>query len=382
MRRGAGTSRDVHAADVARAAVPAEFAQALRELGLAGRRAARPAARSTGGVSSDIWRIDTAHGPGLRQARAGQAARRGRLARADRAQPLRGALDAGGQRGACRAARRACSASIARLGVLVMSYLPPSDHTLWKQALRDGARRSGDGARGRRAAGAHPRLFGARARSSPRSSTPTRSSSTSASSPTCSRRRGAIPTSRRRSSSWSRRRSDARVALVHGDVSPKNILIGPQRAGVPRRRMRLVGRPGVRPRVLPQPPAAQVPVDAAGAGRLPRPLRCAGRRLPASASTGSRATALERRAAALLPGLLLARVDGKSPVEYITDEAAARARCGASAGALLRHPVERLQPGRRRLARGAGPMNARDDPIDPRRAASGTAAAGRRSRPR
>ena len=31
--------------------------------------------------------------------------------------------------------------------------------------------------------------------------------------------------------------------------------------------------------------------------------------------------ALERRAAALLPGLFLARVDGKSPVEYITDEA-------------------------------------------------------------
>ena len=29
---------------------------------------------------------------------------------------------------------------------------------------------------------------------------------------------------------------------------------------------------------------------------------------------------LERRAAALLPGLLLARVDGKSPVEYLTAE--------------------------------------------------------------
>jgi hypothetical protein len=29
----------------------------------------------------------------------------------------------------------------------------------------------------------------------------------------------------------------------------------------------------------------------------------------------------EERAASLLPGLLLARVDGKSPVEYVTDEA-------------------------------------------------------------
>ena len=31
--------------------------------------------------------------------------------------------------------------------------------------------------------------------------------------------------------------------------------------------------------------------------------------------------AVERRAAALLPGLLLARVDGKSPVEYLTEDA-------------------------------------------------------------
>jgi hypothetical protein len=31
--------------------------------------------------------------------------------------------------------------------------------------------------------------------------------------------------------------------------------------------------------------------------------------------------ALEARAARLLPGLFLARVDGKSPVEYVTDEA-------------------------------------------------------------
>ena len=33
------------------------------------------------------------------------------------------------------------------------------------------------------------------------------------------------------------------------------------------------------------------------------------------------AARLEERAARLLPGLLLARVDGKSPVEYVTDEA-------------------------------------------------------------
>jgi hypothetical protein len=51
---------------------------------------------------------------------------------------------------------------------------------------------------------------------------------------------------------------------------------------------------------------------------------------------------LERRAAALLPGLLLARVDGKSPVEYITDEAQ-RALVRRAAGALLHDPPERLR---------------------------------------
>lgn len=44
----------------------------------------------------------------------------------------------------------------------------------------------------------------------------------------------------------------------------------------------------------------------------------------------------ERRCARLLPGLLLARVDGKSPVEYLGEESRGRVR--RAAGALLRQP--------------------------------------------
>jgi len=51
--------------------------------------------------------------------------------------------------------------------------------------------------------------------------------------------------------------------------------------------------------------------------------------------------ALEARAAALLPGLLLARVDGKSPVEYITTEAD-RTIVRRTARALLAAPVATL----------------------------------------
>jgi hypothetical protein len=51
--------------------------------------------------------------------------------------------------------------------------------------------------------------------------------------------------------------------------------------------------------------------------------------------------ALEARAARLLPGLFLARVDGKSPVEYLTDEHD-KNRVRRVARALLNRPEDRL----------------------------------------
>jgi hypothetical protein len=51
--------------------------------------------------------------------------------------------------------------------------------------------------------------------------------------------------------------------------------------------------------------------------------------------------ALEARAARLLPGLFLARVDGKSPVEYLTDEHD-KNRVRRVARALLTRPEDRL----------------------------------------
>ena len=56
---------------------------------------------------------------------------------------------------------------------------------------------------------------------------------------------------------------------------------------------------------------------------------------------------LEARAASLLPALFLARVDGKSPVEYVTDEPSAtasgrRAAADRLAAASARRGAERL----------------------------------------
>ena len=58
MARHAASSERATAADV-----PAEFAQALRDLGLAGADERLTGAPLAGGVSSDIWRVDTARGP-------------------------------------------------------------------------------------------------------------------------------------------------------------------------------------------------------------------------------------------------------------------------------------------------------------------------------
>jgi hypothetical protein len=63
---------------------------------------------------------------------------------------------------------------------------------------------------------------------------------------------------------------------------------------------------------------------------------------------------LEARAARLLPGLLLARIDGKSPVEYVTLEPD-KDRVRRVARALLHDPVERLSAVREAwAASGAG----------------------------
>jgi hypothetical protein len=61
------------------------------------------------------------------------------------------------------------------------------------------------------------------------------------------------------------------------------------------------------------------------------------------------AAALEQRAARLLPGLFLARVDGKSPVEYIVMEGD-RDHVRRVAISLLTDPVDTLDLVRRRWA--------------------------------
>src|SRR5207248_2541231 len=130
------------------------------------------------------------------------------------------------------------------------------------------------------------------------------------------------------------------VALVHGDVSPKNILAGPQGPVFLDAECAWWGDPAfdlafclnhllLKCLWTPRATAGFLACfDAMASAYIAR-------------ITWEPAAALEARAAHLLPGLFLARVDGKSPVEYITAEQD-KDRVRRVARTLLAHPVEAL----------------------------------------
>jgi len=319
--------------------VPAEFARALHELGLADEREPLAGAPLAGGVSSDIWCIHTARGalcakralPQLRVAapwlvpieRNRYEARWMQLANA-----------------AVPGSAPTVLGQHAQLGVLVMSYLAPAEHPLWKQQLRAGIARVDTA----RAIGATLGRIHAYSAARPELAAEFDTDAiffdirlepyllaTAAKHPEHADRLCALIT---------QTQSHA-CALVHGDVSPKNILIGKDGPVLLDAECAWWGDPAfdlafVLNHLLLKclwTPSARDDF-----------LRCF------SALADSHVAqvnwepreALERRAAALLPGLLLARVDGKSPVEYITQDAE-RDIVRRGAGLLLHDPPARLR---------------------------------------
>ena len=131
-----------------------------------------------------------------------------------------------------------------------------------------------------------------------------------------------------------------RRALVHGDVSPKNIFLGPDGPVFLDAECAWYGDPAFDLAFCLNHLLLKCLWVPAG-----REAFLAGFRVLTNAYLGGvdweTRPELESRAARLLPGLLLARVDGKSPVEYVTAEED-KARVRRFAGGLLRHPVTRL----------------------------------------
>ncbi|HET6599232.1 MAG TPA: aminoglycoside phosphotransferase family protein [Burkholderiaceae bacterium] len=317
--------------------VPAEFAQALRELGLAG-VAPLTGQPLAGGVSSDIWRVDTDQGPVC----AKRALAKLRVAADWRAPTARNRYEARWMEVANEACP-GCAPQVlgqhAALGVLVMSWLAPDSHRLWKDDLRDGrADASTASAVGRMLARIHAHSA-ARPELAAQFDTdaiffdirlePYLLATARAHADLAPALEQLVATTR-----------ENRRALVHGDVSPKNILVAPSGPVLLDAECAWWGDPAfdlafclnhLLLKCLWNAPATDAFLAAFDA-LAQAYLQGVDWEPPA---------ALERRAAALLPGLLLARVDGKSPVEYLTREAQ-RNVVRQVAAALLRRPVDRL----------------------------------------
>lgn len=334
----------MHDVTVAAQPVPPEFATALRDLGLAGEREALVGQPLTGGVSSDIWRIDTARGPVC----AKRALPKLRVAADWRAPIARNAFEARWMQVAAQAVPGSAPRVLGQheaLGVLAMEYLDPARTALWKQLLRDGsvdvlfAQTVGDTlARIHAYAATRPELaaqFDTDAIFFDIRLEPYLLATARKHSDLAAALQGLVAQTQANKHS-----------LVHGDVSPKNILVASSGSAARPQPVLLDaecawwGDPAFDLAFCLNHlllkclwvPAARAPLldsfDALARAYLGR-------------VDWESADALERRAAALLPGLLLARVDGKSPVEYLGTEPQWRPvrRCASQ---LLRQPVSRL----------------------------------------
>jgi aminoglycoside phosphotransferase (APT) family kinase protein len=317
------------------ASLPDEVLAFLRQQGLAGPGETPAAEALSGGVSSDIWRVDLAAGaicvkralPRLRVAQRWEVpVERNRFER--RWMEVAGAIVPG------------CAPEVLASddgGVFAMEYL--AGRPLWKAELAAGRANPGFAAAvGRSLAAIHAATAGR--------PEVAREFATDATfhairlEPYLLATASVHETHAMALEALASRTANTRLALVHGDVSPKNILVGSEGPVFLDAECAWYGDPAfdlafcLNHLLL---KCLWVPQAAPGF------LQCFDflhETYLENADWEDRSS-LEARTASLLPGLMLARVDGKSPVEYLTDEAS-KNRVREVAGALLRTPPSAL----------------------------------------
>jgi aminoglycoside phosphotransferase (APT) family kinase protein len=293
-------------------------AQVLEFLRAAGLMPSRYEPRMTplpGGVSSDIWKIELPAGAVCVK----QALPRLRVAERWEAPVERNRTEYEWFRAAGKAVPGAVPQVIAQGdGVLVMEYLDPARHPVWKEELRQGR---ADPAFARRVGAALAAIHAATAGREDIA----RTFATDAIFHAIRLEPYLAATARRHPDlqeilfSLMNRTAATRLALVHGDVSPKNILVGPRGPVFLDAECAWYGDPAfdlafclnhllLKGLWVPRAKARLLECfDALAAQYL-------------SQVAWEAPVELERRAATLLPALLLARIDGKSPVEYLACE--------------------------------------------------------------
>jgi aminoglycoside phosphotransferase (APT) family kinase protein len=315
---------------------PPEILAALRRMGLtSGPVTGHPL---TGGVSSDIWAVETPRGTICVKRALAQL----RVAQEWHAPVERNGYEAAWMREAARIVPGAVPELLGQDdegGALAMEYLAPSQHPLWKNELRDGR------ADPAFAAAVADRLVRLHAATAARPDIAARFPTdvifhAIRLEPYLLAAARAHPDRAAALEDLAAVTARTRRALVHGDVSPKNILVGPAGPVFLDAECAWWGDPAfdlafclnhMLLKCLWNPAAT------------PGYLACfdslATRYL--QGVDWENVVTFEGRAARLLPGLFLARVDGKSPVEYVTAEAD-RDRVRRVARALLADPPARL----------------------------------------
>lgn len=317
---------------------PVEILDALRRMGVAV-DASTMGQRLTGGVSSDIWRIDAPSGPVCVK----RALAKLRVAADWRAPVSRNQYEAAWMRRAAAAAPGAVPRLLGQdpySGALAMEFLPADRYSLWKSELRDG---HADRAFAALVAATLARIHAATA-VDPTVATefptddifydirlePYLVATASAHPDRADVLRALVHVTQAN-----------KRALVHGDVSPKNILVGPNGPIFLDAECAWWGDPAFDLAFCLNHLLLKCLWGPHGTtrGARERLLACfdAMANTYLSAVTWEPPEDLQTRAAHLLPGLLLARVDGKSPAEYITEEGD-KAKIRHVARALLLHP--------------------------------------------
>jgi aminoglycoside phosphotransferase (APT) family kinase protein len=290
----------------------------LRDLGIleAGERPDLEAL--SGGVSSEIWRVTTDHGDVCVKRALGRL----KVAALWEAPLERSHHEAEWMRvaGAIRPKNvpKLLGEDEARR-LVVMRYLSPANHRLWKAMLHDGEADPAFAAEvGRTVAAIHATTAGDPAIA--------RRFATDAAFHALRLEPYLEATARvhaevhDRLMALSRTTAETRLALVHGDVSPKNILAGPRGPVLLDAECAWYGDPAFDLAFVLNHLLLKCLWTPGATGHFIACFHALADAYLAGVTWEPSAT-IEARVAALLPGLMLARIDGKSPVEYITDDA-------------------------------------------------------------
>jgi aminoglycoside phosphotransferase (APT) family kinase protein len=310
--------------------------RALARMGLIAAGERPPLVPLAGGVSSDVMRVDLAG----RSVCLKRALPRLKVAAHWEAPIERNAAEAAWMRAAGAIVPEAVPELLgedAAAGLFVMPFLDPATHPVWKEQLRDGVIDSSVAAAvGGRTARIHAATAGDGSVAERFANDATFHAIRLE--PYLHATADAHPDLGDTLVGLARTTAANRRTLIHGDVSPKNILIGPHGPVFLDAECATHGDPAFDLAFCLNHLVLKCIWRPQHAGRYLHAFdSLAGAYL--AGVTWEPAAEIGARTARLLPGLLLARIDGKSPVEYITEEAD-RAKVRAFARACLQRPKE------------------------------------------